>query len=83
METANKCDYKKVNSLNLVSTTFKHLDSSMVLKFYKQYIRSKLEYTMSIWRSIWTIYYVQDVEEIERVKRRVPELHSDLRGLLG
>lgn len=69
---------KKVNTLiYLVRNSFKNLSSDMILRLYKTYIRPKLEYM----QSIWSPYYVKDIDLLEKFQRRVTKIPSELKDL--
>lgn len=69
---------KKANSMiYLIQIAFKGLSKEMILKLYKTYVRPKLEYVQTIWNP----YYVKDIEQIERVQRRITRLPQELKDL--
>ena len=49
----------------------------MILKLHKSYVRPKLKYA----QSIWSPYYIKDIEQIERVQRRITRLPQELKNL--
>ena len=69
---------KKANSMiYLIQKSFKDLSKEMILKLHKSYVRPKLEYA----QSIWSPYYIKDIEQIERVQRRITRLPQELKNL--
>lgn len=69
---------KKANSMiYLIQRSFKDLSKEMILKLYRSYVRPKLEYA----HAIWSPYYVKDIEQIERVQRRITKLPQELKDL--
>lgn len=69
---------KKANSIMyLISKAFKDPTPQMFVKLYKAYIRPRLEYA----QSIWSPYYVRDIEALERVQRRATKIPPALRDL--
>ena len=61
----------------LIKRAFENKTPQMILKLYKSYIRPVLEYC----NSIWSPYYVKDVEILERVQRRVTKVPVELRDM--
>lgn len=69
---------KKANSFTyMISRAFVNLSPDMILKIHKSFIRPKLEYA----QSVWSPYYIKDIEALERVQRRVTRLSPELRPL--
>ena len=69
---------KKANSMiYLIQKSFKDLSKEMILKLHKSYVRPKLKYA----QSIWSPYYIKDIEQIERVQRRITRLPQELKNL--
>lgn len=69
---------KKANSMTyLIQKAFKDLSREMILKLYKTYVRPKLEYVQSIWNP----HYVKDIEQLERVQRRITRLPQELKDM--
>lgn len=66
---------KMTNSfIYLIQKAFEDKSASTILKLYKSFIRPKLEYA----HSVWNPYYVKDIEQLERVQRRVTRIPPEL-----
>lgn len=69
---------KKAHTLiYLIQKAFKDHSSEMIIKLYKSYIRPKIEYA----HCIWNPYYIKDIEQLERVQRRVTKLSPEIRHI--
>lgn len=69
---------KKANTMIfLITRAFKDPTPEVFLKLYKTFIRPRLEYA----QSIWSPYYVGDIEALERVQRRATKVPPELRNL--
>lgn len=68
---------KKANTMiYLIQKSFCNLSKEMLLKLYKSYIRPKLEHVQSIWHP----FYIKDIEQVERVQRRITKLPQELKS---
>lgn len=69
---------KKVNSLlYLVKKSFADQSVSMISKIYKTYIRPRIEYA----NSVWSPYFIKDIEYLERLQRRITRIPPELAGV--
>lgn len=69
---------KRANTLiYLIRKSFKDHSSETILKLYKSFVRPKIEYA----HCIWSPYYSKDIEQLERVQRRVTKIPVELRCL--
>lgn len=63
--------------IHLIRKAFQDHSSQMILRLYKTYVRPKVEYA----HIIWSPYYVKDIEQLERVQRRITKIPVELRHL--
>lgn len=69
---------KKANTLiYLIQRAFCNTSVEMVSKLFKTYVRPKIEYACSV----WSPYFVKDVEILERVQRRMTKISDETRHL--
>lgn len=66
---------KKANSFSYaMQKAFQERSCDTILGLYKSFIRPKLEYG----QSIWSPYFVKDIELLERCQRRITKLPTEL-----
>lgn len=69
---------KKANTLiYLIQRAFCNTSVEMVSKLYKTYVRPKIEYACSV----WSPFFVKDIEILERVQRRMTRISDETRHL--
>ena len=59
----------------LIQKAFHDRSIQLILKLYKMYIRPILEHA----QSVWSPYYLKDIEALERVQRKVTRIPLELR----
>ena len=68
---------KKANVIiALIRRAFQDKSPETILKLYKSHVRPILEYA----NSIWSPYYVKDIEILERVQRRITKIPDQLKN---
>lgn len=70
---------KKANTLiYLIQKAFTNNSVEMTRKLYKTYIRPILEYS----QCVWSPYYIKDIEQLERIQRKITRLPTSTRLLI-